>query len=299
MGERMKVLLIVNPAAGQLKAKTGLMDIVRRMNALGCLVTVVTTQRRSQASELVRELAADYDRLVCCGGDGTLNEVIAGLMQTEGPKELGYIPAGTTNDFAAGLGLSKDLGKAAEAAVCGLAHELDLGSFNGRYFSYVASFGMFSASSYSAPQAVKNIFGHLAYVLEGATRLGSIQAYPLTVEHDGGVEEGGFCYGMVSNTVSVGGFKGMPAEPVRLDDGLVEVVLVRQPQNPLQLQAVIKALLTMSPDEGGLVTSFRTSRLRVACGQELPWTLDGEFGGTPAVAEIVNRQKAVTIVYGK
>ena len=163
----------------------------------------------------------------------------------------------------------------------------------------MAAFGAFTDVAYSTPQPVKNIFGHLAYVLEGATRLGSIQAYPLTVEHDGGVEEGGFCYGMVSNTVSVGGFKGMPAEPVRLDDGLFEVVLVRQPQNPLQLQAVIKALLTMSPDEGGLVSSFRTSRLRVACGQELPWTLDGEFGGTPAVAEIVNRQKAVTIVYGK
>ena len=163
----------------------------------------------------------------------------------------------------------------------------------------MAAFGAFTDVAYSTPQPVKNIFGHLAYVLEGATRLGSIQAYPLTVEHDGGVEEGGFCYGMVSNTVSVGGFKGMPAEPVRLDDGLFEVVLVRQPQNPLQLQAVIKALLTMSPDEGGLVTSFRTSRLRVACGQELPWTLDGEFGGAPAVAEIVNRQKAVTIVYGK
>ena len=184
-------------------------------------------------------------------------------------------------------------------AAAGVPRPVDIGSFNDRYFIYVAAFGAFTDVAYSTPQPVKNIFGHLAYVLEGATRLGSIQAYPLTVERDGGVEEGGFCYGMVSNTVSVGGFKGMPAEPVRLDDGLFEVVLVRQPQNPLQLQAVIKALLTMSPDEGGLVTSFRTSRLRVACGQELPWTLDGEFGGTPAVAEIVNRQKAVTIVYGK
>lgn len=187
----------------------------------------------------------------------------------------------------------------ARVAAAGVPRPVDIGSFNDRYFIYVAAFGAFTDVAYSTPQPVKNIFGHLAYVLEGATRLGSIQAYPLTVEHDGGVEEGGFCYGMVSNTVSVGGFKGMPAEPVRLDDGLFEVVLVRQPQNPLQLQAVIKALLTMSPDEGGLVTSFRTSRLRVSCGQELPWTLDGEFGGAPAVAEIVNRQKAVTIVYGK
>ena len=115
----------------------------------------------------------------------------------------------------------------------------------------------------------------------------------------GGVEVGGYCYGMVSNTVSVGGFKGTPAQPVALDDGIFEVVLVRQPQNPLQLQAIIKALLTMSPDEGGLVTSYRTSRLKITCGQELPWTLDGEYGGSPAAAEIVNCRRAVSIVYGK
>ena len=206
MQERMKVLLIVNPAAGQLKAKTGLMDIVKRMNALGCLVTVVTTQRRAQASELVKELRGDYDRLVCCGGDGTLNEVISGLMQTEGKKELGYIPAGTTNDFAAGLGLAKNLGKAAEAAVCGLPHELDLGSFNGRYFSYVASFGMFSASSYSAPQTVKNIFGHAAYVMEGMKELLNIKTYPVRLEADGRTIEGEYIYGSISNATSIGGW---------------------------------------------------------------------------------------------
>ena len=113
------------------------------------------------------------------------------------------------------------------------------------------------------------------------------------------MEVGSYCYGMVSNTVSVGGFKGMPTEPVRLDDGIFEVVLVRQPQNPLQLQAIIKALLTMSPDEQGLVTSYRTSRLRITCRQELPWTLDGEYGGAPKTAEIENCSRAVSIVYGK
>lgn len=294
-----KLLFLYNTHAGKGLLKSRLAAVQDALAAAGWDVTIHPTQGAGDATAVAAARAGEFDRIVCSGGDGTLHEVVAGLMGLENRPEVGYIPAGTTNDFAKNLSLPRGMEAMARVAAAGVPRPVDIGSFNDRYFIYVAAFGAFTDVAYSTPQPVKNIFGHLAYVLEGATRLGSIQAYPLTVEHDGGVEEGGFCYGMVSNTVSVGGFKGMPAEPVRLDDGLFEVVLVRQPQNPLQLQAVIKALLTMSPDEGGLVSSFRTSRLRVACGQELPWTLDGEFGGAPAVAEIINRQKAVTIVYGK
>ena len=295
-----KLLFIYNLYAGKGTLRGRLAPILDALTAEWD-VTVHPTRGTGDATAVARDRAGEFDRIVCSGGDGTLHEVVTGLMELppEARPTVGYIPAGSTNDFAKNLSLPRGMEAMARVAAAGVPRPVDIGSFNDRYFIYVAAFGAFTDVAYSTPQPVKNIFGHLAYVLEGATRLGSIQAYPLTVEHDGGVEEGGFCYGMVSNTVSVGGFKGMPAEPVRLDDGLFEVVLVRQPQNPLQLQAVIKALLTMSPDEGGLVSSFRTSRLRVACGQELPWTLDGEFGGAPAVAEIVNRQKAVTIVYGK
>ena len=187
----------------------------------------------------------------------------------------------------------------ARTAAAGVPRPVDIGRFNGEHFIYVAAFGAFTDVSYNTPQPVKNLLGRTAYMLESVTRIASIQSYPLTVEHDGGVEAGGYCYGMVSNTVSVGGFKGTPAQPVALDDGIFEVVLVRRPENPIQLQAVIRALLTMSPDEGGLVTSYRTSRLKITCEQELPWTLDGEFGGAPKTAEILNCQKAVSIVYGK
>ena len=137
------------------------------------------------------------------------------------------------------------------------------------------------------------------YHYDLATRLGSIQAYPMEVEHDGGVVKDSFCYGMVSNTISVGGFKGTPTQPVALDDGLFEVALVRQPQNPLQLQGVLKALSNMAPDEGGLVTCFRTSRLKLTAREAIDWTLDGEFGGRCREAEIVNHRQAVTIVYGE
>ena len=176
---------------------------------------------------------------------------------------------------------------------------MDLGRFNGEHFIYVAAFGVFTDVSYDTPQPFKNMFGHLAYLLEGAARLTSIQSYRLRVEHDGGMEEGDFIFGMVSNTVSVGGFKGVHSDQVELDDGLFEVVLVRQPQNAAQLQSIIRALMQMKPEPGGAVVAFRSSRVRVTCADELPWTLDGEYGGAPRVAEIENLSRAVSIVHGR
>ena len=221
-----KLLFLYNTHAGKGLLKNRLAAVQDALAAAGWDVTIHPTQGAGDATAVAAARAGEFDRIVCSGGDGTLHEVVAGLMGLENRPEVGYIPAGTTNDFAKNLSLPRGMEAMARVAAAGVPRPVDIGSFNDRYFIYVAAFGAFTDVAYSTPQPVKNIFGHLAYVLEGATRLGSIQAYPLTVEHDGGVEEGGFCYGMVSNTVSVGGFKGMPAEPVRLDDGLFEVVLV-------------------------------------------------------------------------
>ena len=293
-----KLLFIYNTHAGKGQLRSRLAAVQEALTAEWD-VTVHPTRGAGDAAAVAAARAGEFDRIVCAGGDGTLQEVVNGLMAGECRPEVGYIPAGTTNDFAKNLSLPQGLEAMARTAAAGVPRPVDVGRFNDKHFIYVAAFGAFTDVAYNTPQSVKSVFGHLAYVLEGATRLGSIQSYPLTAEHDGGVETGGYCYGMVSNTVSVGGFKGTPAQPVALDDGIFEVVLVRQPQNPLQLQAIIKALLTMSPDEGGLVTSYRTSRLKITCERELPWTLDGEFGGSPAAAEIVNCRRAVSIVYGK
>lgn len=219
-----KLLFLYNTHAGKGLLKSRLAAVQDALAAAGWDVTIHPTQGAGDATAVAAARAGEFDRIVCSGGDGTLHEVVAGLMGLENRPEVGYIPAGTTNDFAKNLSLPRGMEAMARVAAAGVPRPVDIGSFNDRYFIYVAAFGAFTDVAYSTPQPVKNIFGHLAYVLEGATRLGSIQAYPLTVEHDGGVEEGGFCYGMVSNTVSVGGFKGMPAEPVRLDDGLFEVV---------------------------------------------------------------------------
>ena len=293
-----KLLFIYNTHAGKGTLRTRLAPVLDAL-AQDWDVTAHPTQGPEDAEHTARVRAGEFQRIVCAGGDGTLHQVVNGLMGLEVRPEVGYIPAGTTNDFAKNLSLPRGLEAMARTAAAGVSHPVDVGRFNGQYFIYIAAFGAFTDVAYNTPQAVKNLFGHLAYVMEGATRLTSIQAYPLTVEHDGGVEQGGFCYGMVSNTVSVGGFKGTPAQPVALDDGLFEVVLVRPPQNPLQLQAVLKGLSTMTSDAEGLVTTFRTSRLTITSSQALPWTLDGEFGGTHSRADIVNCRQAVKIVHGK
>ena len=264
-------------------------------------VTVHPTRGPGDAATVARERAGEFQRIVCSGGDGTLHEVVSGLMALpkEERPEVGYIPAGTTNDFAKNLSLPGTLNEAAVVAAAGVPRPVDIGAFNEKNFLYIAAFGAFTDVAYNTPQQVKNLFGHLAYVMEGATRLGSIHPYPMTVEYDGGTVTDGFCYGMVSNTVSVGGFKGTPAQPVALDDGLFEVALVRQPQNPLQLQGILKGLTTMADDEGGLVTCFRTSRLKITARESIDWTLDGEFGGSYQQVEIVNHKQAVTIIHGK
>ncbi len=291
------LLFIYNPHAGQGKVSGKLGEIVDAFTYHGFLPSVCPTRGRGDATRMVKELGAGCARVVCCGGDGTLHEVVAGLMDMENAPVLGYIPAGTTNDFAQNLNLPRDMALAANVAVTGPVVGCDMGRFNGESFVYVAAFGAFTAVSYDTPQQFKNIFGHLAYVLEGIGRLGDIRAYHMKVDYDGGSLEDDFIFGMVSNTRSVGGFKGLPASEVKLDDGLFEVVLVRQPKNAAELQSILTSVIQQSAVEGGPLVGFHSSHLRIACDEPLAWTLDGEFGGTPETVEIQNCKKAVRLCY--
>lgn len=295
------LLYIYNPHAGKGKALHWLSRTLNTFTGAGWLVTAYPTQSKADATEAARRLGGGYERVVCCGGDGTLHEVISGLMELPERPAVGYLPTGTTNDFSRNLRLPRSVMGKVETAAGGVPRAVDIGRFNGDYFVYVAAFGAFTDVAYDTPQSFKNMFGHLAYVLEGAARLASLPHYRLRVEHDHGVEEGDFLYGMVSNTVSVGGFRSMPEREVKLDDGLFEVVLIRQPQNAAQLQSLLTALVqpTSASSAGGTVTAFHTSRLTVTCAGEMPWTLDGEFGGAHKVAVIENLPRAVEIVFGK
>ena len=295
-----RLLFIYNPQAGKGTVKAHLSNIVDTFTKAGYLVTIWPTQGKEDATHVAAQQGWWYDRVVCCGGDGTLSETVSGLLALDTPPVLGYIPAGTTNDFSKNLGLPRGVEKAAVTAVEGEARPCDMGRFNGRYFVYVAAFGIFTDVSYGTPQQFKNAFGHLAYVLEGATKLGDLgRAYHLQVEHDEGSLEGDFIYGMVTNTLSVGGFKVFPPKQVSLDDGLFEVVLVRQPRNVADLQDALFSLVRQDANSSRLVEAFHTRKLKVIAAEPLPWTLDGEFGGDPETAVIENLHDAITLVWGK
>lgn len=294
-----KLLFIYNAQAGKGQVRTRLAGLLNVFSKAGWLVTVYPTQSQGDAMSSAAWLGGSFDRVVCCGGDGTLHDTVSGLMTIENRPPLGYIPAGTTNDFARNLKLPQGYDKRAAVAAEGVPRPCDVGRFNGAYFVYIAAFGAFTDVAYATPQQFKNIFGHLAYLMEGVARLGSIESYHLTVEHDGGTETGEFIFGMSSNTISVGGLIGLPADEVALDDGLLEVLLVRTPKNPMELQGIAAALVKQKADPGAGVLAFHSKSVKVTCDRSLPWTLDGEYGGNPKVAEIENCRQAVTIVYGE
>lgn len=296
-----RLLFIYNPNAGRQKVKTSLSAILDVFAQKGYLVTAYPTKARGDAIHAAAALAASHDRVVCCGGDGTLNETVTGLMQL--PPELrpvlGYIPAGTTNDFSRNLSLPRGLEKIAETACLGVPKPCDLGQAAGRWFTYVSAFGLFTDVSYATPQNAKNLLGHTAYVLEAASRLTSIQSYRMRVENGEHFLEDEFIYGMVSNTVSVGGLVNLPKSLVKLDDGQFEVLLVRKPKNPMEYQQAIHALMAQELEPDGLVCGFPADKITFSSDVPVPWTLDGEFGGEHISLTIENHKQAIVLACGK
>ena len=279
----MKHLFVVNPVAGKQKPEEKLRLINEAIDRLPAEqrsrdeFEIYVTEAPMDACRHIRGTAADGAelRVYACGGDGTLNEVVAGLLASGCPKPLGYIPAGTTNDFAASLRLPRNMAKATEAILKGAPHQLDAGIFNDRYFVYIASFGAFTEASYAAPQNAKNAFGHLAYVLEGLKDLTAIRPFPMTVEADGRRYEGPFLFGSVSNTTSIGGMVKLPPALVEMGDGRLEVLLIRPPQNASELTRILQCLQKQAYD-GELVNLFQTASLDVQCPEPFSWSLDGE-----------------------
>lgn len=294
----MKTLLFIyNPTAGKAKVTSALGDITTQFQQQNWLVTLYATRSSGDATRVVQELGGQYDRIVCSGGDGTLNEVVSGIIYSGLEQPLGYLPAGSTNDFSKTLRLPANLHKSAGIAVNGTPFACDMGQFNGeRVFVYVAAFGIFTSVSYETPQELKQILGHAAYVLNGIRSLADVTSYSMTIEHDGIVEEGNFIYGMVSNSVSVGGFQGMKTNEVILDDGKFEVLLVRTPTSLAELNAVLAALISRAPNEN--VLSFQAHQVIFHCNESVSWTLDGEYGGEHTDATVEILPQAVRMIRG-
>ena len=283
-----KLLFIVNPRAGRSKSRAPLFDAAAVYSEAGYLITIRLTRRRGDATRLVERYGADYDLIVCHGGDGTLNETVNGLMRipAESRPRVSYLPGGSTNDFAASLSISPEPALAAQSAMRLRPRALDVGRFNDRHFVYVASFGAFTKTSYSVPQDVKNMFGHFAYILEGVRDLDTLRPYRVKLTGDGEVfDDGdGYLFGAICNSTSIAGLMKLSPEDVSFDDGEFELLLVRVPKTAAQLQSLTRALMYQEyGDSQGLV--FRHVRhVTAETEEDLPWTLDGEFApGAPKV----------------
>ncbi|MBQ2061078.1 MAG: YegS/Rv2252/BmrU family lipid kinase [Oscillospiraceae bacterium] len=290
-----KLLFIVNPRSGRTKSRAPLFDAAAAFSKAGYLVHIHMTEGAGDATRTAQELGGQYDLVVCSGGDGTLNETISGLMQLESRPPVGYLPNGSTNDFAASLHIPSVTEKAAAAVVEGTPFPLDIGSHNDRYFAYVASFGAFTRSSYSAPQATKNALGHFAYILEGLGDLDSLRPYRCRVTADGEVFDGEFIFGAVCNSTSLGGVVKLNANLVKMDDGLFEILLLRSPKTALDLQNLIVALTSMDYDYPGVIMRHVKS-VTVETPEDLPWSLDGEYAPSAPVVEIRNIPGAISLM---
>lgn len=293
MSER--VLLVLNPCAGQRRANKSLAEIIRAILDADCRCETYVTARRGDCTDFLASHASEFDRVICAGGDGTLNETIAGVLKAGSQISIGYIPCGTTNDFASSLGLSSDVEQAARDAVGGVPCPFDVGQFDQRYFTYTASCGAFTKASYSTPQPMKNVLGHLAYILEGIKDLPSIRPIHLNVKTEAREIEDDFIFFAVTNSTSVGGILKLNAERVALNDGLFEVMLVRHPTTAMQLSSIIHGITTMDlPNE--MIHFFNASEIGVKSDLPIEWTLDGERADGGREVSMRNLHSAVRIV---
>ncbi len=291
-----KALIILNPAAGTRQANGVFVEIINIFNRGGYAPTVMVTSARGEGKQIAREESANFDVVVAIGGDGTFNEVVDGLLEGHADTPIGYIPAGSTNDFGASLGIPRNLLMAAQNIVEGVPKNLDIGKFNDRYFSYVASFGAFTQTSYSAPQDLKNLLGHTAYILEGIKDIPSIRPQKLRLRNEIGVYGGEYIFGAVCNSTSMGGILTLDRKYVDMNDGKFEVLLIRSPKNVVELTQIVTALTQGNYKNSPLMSFFSSSRVEILADPDMPWTLDGEYQEGCENIVIENKKSAIRLI---
>lgn len=300
MHYRKKMLFIMNPKAGVMLAPKYLSDILTAFSGAGYLTQVLMTTGRGDAREFAAEYGGEADVVTVSGGDGTLNEVIDGLLSKGLKTPIGYIPAGSTNDFANSIGLPKGIHECVETIIKGTARPVDIGSFNGRYFSYVASFGAFTSVTYSVPQNLKNIFGYAAYVMSGIKELGKLRSIHVRVTLDGGTEpgqvhEGDYVLGAVCNSKSIGGILNLSKLDVDMNDGLMEVLLVKMPKDLIALNDI--AISTLGGSfKSDQIETYSAREVKVEIDEGTHWTLDGEYEAGSGLCEIKTLESAISLI---
>lgn len=295
--EREKVLFIVNPTSGKMAIKSKLFDILKLFSDNGFEPTVLLTQKASDATVFTQKYAQNFGRVIACGGDGTLNETVTGMMslKQEDRRPIGFIPTGTTNDLADTLKIPKTPIDAAIAIIENDALPNDVGNFNNtKFFNYIASCGAFTSTSYATPQTMKNSLGHFAYVLEGIKSLNEIKPVYMKIKCDEMETEGDFLFAGVTNALSVGGIYKFDAKHVNLSDGTFEVLLIRMPKNTTEIFEIFSNLANLKYEENQVIF-FHSSCVTIECEQPTKWTVDGEYAGTFEKVVIKNLPGAVNI----
>lgn len=292
---RKNVLVIYNPKAGKTGAADMLPEIVQHLRQENCRVVTYPVLPDYGAEEIINEEKGNFEYIMCCGGDGTLNHTINGLMALEDKPYLIYLPTGSTNDFAASLGISKSVDINCHAVNGSAPFYYDIGKFNDKYFNYIAAFGAFTDVSYSTPQNQKNHLGHGAYIIEGIRRLPIGKYYTLTATANGKSYSGDYIYGSVSNSTSVGGMSITVKDEVSMNDGLFEVILIKAPKTVSETQSLLSAMMTRNFDSP-FIEYFKTDSIKFEFEKATPWTLDGEFGGDITSCDISVINKAIGLL---
>lgn len=294
-----KLLFIYNPMSGQKIIGSQLSFIVDYFCKQGYMPTVYATQKSDDARSKVKECAKHFDEIVVSGGDGTLDEVVSGLLKSDSASIIGYIPTGSTNDFSKSLNIPTEIKKATRLSIAGQIMDIDLGQFNSKFFTYVAAFGSFAQVSYETDQSMKNIFGRFAYILEGVRTVSNLKSYHAKVSIDEETFEGDFIHFMATNSISVGGFNNFYKKNIGLDDGVFESVLVKRPKGLLELNAIIDGLRSNKENENIIFRSG--SKFKVESDEKIDWTLDGDYGGSYKKCDlkVLNREVKFRTGFGR
>ena len=300
MHNRKKLLFIMNPKSGLMQAPKYMAEIIERFSGAGYLTQVLMTEGRGDARDFAAEYGGEADTVVVSGGDGTLNEVIDGMLSGGHKTPIGYIPAGSTNDFANSIGLPKSIPACVERIINGSPEPIDIGCFNGRYFSYVASFGAFTSTTYSVPQNIKNILGHSAYVMAGIKELANIKSIHARITLEPGapdeeVHEGDYVLGGVCNSKSIGGIVNLQKLDVDMNDGLMEVLLIKMPKDLIELSETTASILSGS-FKSHQIEKYSARNVVFEINEETHWTLDGEYEKGSGLCEIRTIESAISLI---
>ncbi len=290
-----KLLLLVNLYSGKAYISAKIGEVISFYNSKGYKVEVYCSQYRGSVVDRIKAIDESYSNIIVCGGDGTFNEAVNGIMSIKRNIPLGYIPCGSTNDFANSVGIPSDLKEAVLAAVDGKSIKVDIGNFNGRYFTYVTGFGAFTNLSYDTPQDIKNILGYQAYILKGIQELSSIKTYNMQIKTPRKTFEGEFILGLVSNSNRIAGVNTIV--PTDYNDGLFEVFLIKKPNLLTAIPIIVSSIIEGNFDNE-LFVSFKTSDIKFTCNEPVAWTLDGEYAGFIEKAKIKVENSALEIKRG-